>query len=100
MLNDILWINLYWGIVNLLPVLPLDGGHISEALFEKRDGHRGKRKALVLSAWVAAILAVLGLLTQSLYLAMMYGVLAVGSVQKLEEQKPFFPRRAYESWRR
>jgi len=99
-LNDLLWVNLGWGLVNLLPVLPLDGGSISKALFEKRYGHRGKRKALLTSAATAGVIAALGLATQSLYVAMMFGVLAVGSLQKLEEQKPFFPRRSYESWRR
>lgn len=27
-------INLYWGLLNLIPVLPLDGGHIAHALFQ------------------------------------------------------------------
>ena len=99
-LNDLLWVNLSWGMVNLLPVLPLDGGHISEALFERREGYSGKRKALMLSAVVAGALTALGLLTHSLYLAMMFGVLAIGSLQKLESMKAFFARRSYEEWRR
>jgi stage IV sporulation protein FB len=100
LLNDLLWVNLYWGLVNLLPVLPLDGGHISEALFQKREGYRGKRKALMLSGAVAATVAVLGLASHSLYLALVFGMLAAGSLQKLEALKPLYPRRSYESWRR
>ena len=26
--NDLLWVNIGWGIFNLLPILPLDGGHV------------------------------------------------------------------------
>jgi len=36
------WINLGWGLVNLLPVLPLDGGRVSEelcGLWRRRDGY-------------------------------------------------------------
>jgi membrane-associated protease RseP (regulator of RpoE activity) len=99
-LNDLLWVNLYWGIINLLPVLPMDGGSISQALFEHRSGYRGKRKALILSASAAAIVAVLGLVSHSMYLALMFGMLAAGSMQKLGEHKPLLARRPYESWRR
>ena len=30
---DMLWVNIYWGLVNLLPVYPLDGGQIARELF-------------------------------------------------------------------
>jgi len=29
MLRDLLWINILWGLMNLLPIYPLDGGQIS-----------------------------------------------------------------------
>lgn len=29
----LVWVNLGWGLVNLLPVLPLDGGHVIQHLF-------------------------------------------------------------------
>jgi stage IV sporulation protein FB len=31
---DLIWINLFWGVLNLLPILPLDGGRVSETLCE------------------------------------------------------------------
>jgi hypothetical protein len=42
--------------------------------------------------------AVLGLYTRSMYLVAMFGILAAGSAQMLEAEKPIF--RPYESWRR
>ena len=43
----VLWINLGWGLVNLLPVLPLDGGHILAELLPGRRDERWRRAALV-----------------------------------------------------
>ena len=31
---DLLFVNIFWGLVNLLPVFPLDGGQISRELFQ------------------------------------------------------------------
>jgi Zn-dependent protease len=81
MLNDLLYVNIYWGLVNLLPIHPLDGGHIARALFEQSDPARGRRRALWLSAAVAAGVAGLGLLAGSLYLMVLFALLAVSSVQ-------------------
>src|SRR5580700_3966985 len=47
------FINLWWGLVNLLPVLPLDGGRISEALFRRFRPWDGARLAAMLSVIVA-----------------------------------------------
>lgn len=30
LLHDLIWINFWWGVLNLLPILPLDGGRITE----------------------------------------------------------------------
>jgi Zn-dependent protease len=32
LLNDLLFVNFDWGLVNLLPVYPLDGGHAARAV--------------------------------------------------------------------
>ena len=99
-LNDLLWVNIYWGFVNLLPVYPLDGSHIAEALLDRYYPAGSKRTALRISAITASLIAVLALVGYSVYLALMFGFLAFGSIQRLNAMKPIFPRRAYESWRR
>jgi stage IV sporulation protein FB len=40
-----LWINLGWGLVNLLPVLPLDGGHVMAELLPGDREQRWRRAA-------------------------------------------------------
>ena len=39
--RQMVWVNLYWSLVNLLPVLPLDGGRVSQVVcneLNRRDG--------------------------------------------------------------
>jgi len=50
------WINLAWGALNLLPVLPLDGGHVMQELLPGEAADRPVRAAVV-SVVVAALTA-------------------------------------------
>ena len=43
----VLWTNVGWGLVNLLPVLPLDGGHILAELLPGDRATRNRRAAFV-----------------------------------------------------
>jgi stage IV sporulation protein FB len=86
--NDLLWVNFYWGLVNLLPVHPLDGGHAARAILEQVDPQNGWRKALILSATVAGAVALFGIFEQSYYLALMFVILAVTSLQLLDSAQP------------
>jgi stage IV sporulation protein FB len=97
-INDLLWINFYWGLMNLLPVYPLDGGQASRALFERADPVRGRRRSLRLSMLVAAAIALSALLDHNTYLVWMFGLLAAGSAQLLESNKPMFRPGTYR-WR-
>lgn len=55
------WINLFWGVVNLLPVFPLDGGQVSQEVCEGLWRRRGPRVALWISFAVAVLIAVYSL---------------------------------------
>ncbi len=94
---DLFWINLLWGLLNLLPIWPLDGGHISRELFEGFVPANGTRIALGLSGVVAGLLALNSLMAMSgrpllpffsrgdLYLVLLFGLLAVGSFQAMQQ---------------
>ncbi|MDR3703088.1 MAG: site-2 protease family protein [Candidatus Sulfopaludibacter sp.] len=84
LINDLLWVNVYWGLINLLPVHPLDGGHAARAVFEQADPANGPRKALILSAIVSGGVAFFAVLEHSLYLTLMFTILAVSSLQLLD----------------
>jgi stage IV sporulation protein FB len=83
-LADLLYVNVFWGLVNLLPVFPLDGGQISRELFNLKDPRYGATQALQLSAGVAVLLAAYALLNQRFYVALMFGYLAYSNFQTLQ----------------
>jgi stage IV sporulation protein FB len=90
LLRDLMWVNGFWGLVNLLPIYPLDGGQAARALFEKHNAARGHRRSLIVSTAVAAIVAVLALLLRSTYMVLFFGSLAAASAQALEADRPLF----------
>ncbi len=51
-------INLFWPILNLLPIWPLDGGQITREIFDGVWKGRGMAYSLLLSGIVSAVLAV------------------------------------------
>ncbi len=58
LLNDIIFVNLGWGLLNLLPVLPLDGGHVVANLV----GQLAPRLRPTLPYLIGIAVAVAGLL--------------------------------------
>jgi Zn-dependent protease len=81
----ILWINTFWGLINLLPVFPLDGGRVSQQLFVRFDPWNGFRNALWLSVVTGALLAIVGIaVLDSLYMAFLFGILAAQSYQMIQ----------------
>ena len=92
LVNDLLYVNFYWGMLNLLPVYPLDGGHAARAILEQRDPRGGRRTSLIVSAAVASALALLAISTASYYRVLMFALLAVSSMQALETASDRTPR--------
>ena len=81
----ILWVNIFWGFINLVPAFPLDGGQVARHLWLKADRWDGLRKSLWLSVITGAVMALMGLiLMQSIYIALLFGLLAFQSYQSLQ----------------
>lgn len=76
-----LYVNILWGLVNLLPIYPLDGGQISREIFTKADAWRGTRNSLILSAVVAAGVAGFGLYNRQFFIGIFFGLMAYQSWQ-------------------
>jgi membrane-associated protease RseP (regulator of RpoE activity) len=89
--NHLLWINIYWGLVNLLPVLPLDGGHIAQAMLSKYPD--GEKKALQLSIVTGVLVALAGFVSGSMWVAYMFGFFAYQSWDQLNRSSAW--RRNY-----
>ena len=84
LINTSLWINIFWGLINLLPVFPLDGGQVSRYFLTSIDPHNGFRNALWLSVIVGGIAAIAGYAyLRSIWIAFLFGLLAFQSFQML-----------------
>lgn len=82
----LLYVNVWWGLVNLLPIFPLDGGQIAQQLFVVNDPWGGMVRCLWLSVFVAGGVAVIGLLAfQSTFMAIMFASLAASNYFTLQQ---------------
>jgi stage IV sporulation protein FB len=77
-------VNIWWGLVNLLPVYPLDGGRLSRAVLEIYHPQDALRKSLWLSVYTGAAVALYGLSQQDLYMALFFAYLAYSSFTAVE----------------
>ncbi|MSR60723.1 MAG: Zn-dependent protease [Planctomycetaceae bacterium] len=82
--DQMLFINLWWGVFNLLPIYPLDGGRISRELLTHFRRHDGLKISLILSILVAGALAGYSLSERNTFNAMMCASLAFESFQHLQ----------------
>jgi Zn-dependent protease len=71
--ENLLFVNFGWGLFNLLPMLPLDGGNVMTQLLGVFTGGRGERPARIVSIAVAALALPVALLMQNWWI----GLLAV-----------------------
>lgn len=81
-----LWVNTFWGIMNLLPVFPLDGGRISRELFTLYGRQRPIQNSLLLSVATGIIVATVSIIfLQDYFIAILFGMLAYQSYQSLQK---------------
>ena len=98
--DDLFWINLMWGVVNLLPVWPLDGGQISRDVLTIVSPSNGASVAFGISLVQAGLLAVNALVVDrggkllpgwvpagGLWMVFLFGYLAVVSYVALREEQ-------------
>jgi len=84
LINDLFFITLFWGLVNLLPIYPLDGGQIAREVLVAIQPHEGTRWSLMLSFVTATLMAVVAFVQwQSLFGAILFGYLAYVSYATL-----------------
>jgi Zn-dependent protease len=83
--TSLLWVNLFWGFINLMPVFPLDGGNIARSILLQVDPADGVRKSLWVSVIAGGLIALLAFfLLHSLYMALLFALLAFQSYQSLQ----------------
>ena len=83
MLGNLMQINILWGLINLLPIYPLDGGQISREVCQLSDSRQGMILSLRISMVAAIAMAIVGL-SWGLFTVIMFGYLAYSSYKTLE----------------
>jgi Zn-dependent protease len=78
-----LFVSVYWAILNLLPVYPMDGEKISQELFVLSGDREAIQHSLMLSIAVAAIVAVYAFMNHSNFMAFMFAALAYENYSRL-----------------
>jgi Zn-dependent protease len=87
-LSDIWFVNFFWGAVNLLPILPLDGGNVLFAVAQKVTHGHGERPARTISLVVAGAIALYSLSRGSIFNAIFAGLFALQNFQALRALGP------------
>lgn len=82
-LVDAVYVNLAWGLLNLLPMLPLDGGQVVLALMPGRDELVRVRRASYASLGVAAVVALGALAWGEPIAAALVVFFAAGNLQRV-----------------
>lgn len=62
--DNLLFVNFGWGVLNLLPMLPLDGGSVMTQALDALTGGRGERPARIVSIVVASLAVAAALVFQ------------------------------------
>ena len=75
--------SIFWALINLLPVLPLDGGHIARSFVLMQGGDI--TTALWISVIAAGLTAAYGMSIGQTYIAIFFLILGVSSFQALQQ---------------
>jgi Zn-dependent protease len=79
-----LYVSVYWALLNLLPIYPLDGGQIARELFFLWDRGDAVQHSLILSVLAGGVTAVWGFSMGNTYLGILFAMLAYSSYTLLQ----------------
>lgn len=80
-----IWANIFFNILNLAPVFPLDGGQIARQLFVIQDGFNGIRNSMMLSIIAGAAIAILSLANGDRFIAIFFGFMAWSNYMTMQQ---------------
>jgi stage IV sporulation protein FB len=84
-LDSLIYIGVFWGAMNLMPIYPLDGGQVAREVLMRLSPQNGVRLSLIVSILTAALAAAfVGLQLRDWYLTLFFAYLAYNSYAMLE----------------
>ena len=82
-LSQLLWVNIGWGIINLVPMLPLDGGNVMRSLWHWLFRPYDERTPLLISIVIGVLLVIAGLILSQTFLAILAFYITLNNFQAL-----------------
>lgn len=82
MIDFYLFPSIFWAVLNLVPVLPLDGGRVAYSVVQLRGGD--VTQAIWISVIASAIVALYGFSSGQTYMAIMFMILGINNYQRLQ----------------
>lgn len=82
-------VNLFWTVMNLIPVLPLDGGHLLSIMLESLFGFRGIKMAIVIGMVIAIMISILFFVMGMFLIGALFLILTFESFRSLKYYRIF-----------
>jgi stage IV sporulation protein FB len=82
--RDLIWVNIGWGLLNLLPIMPLDGGNIMNSVAVMLRGKKDSRIPLYVSISVSSVLCVLAVQRGMIWGGILTGWMAFSNFRSLQ----------------
>lgn len=97
---QMLWINLLWGLFNLLPLWPLDGGQITSTFLGKVNPRDGERWGHIIALLTAAAIVMWAISREDYYIAVFVGFIGFMNYQILQSMHDSYRANRDSDWGR
>jgi stage IV sporulation protein FB len=89
--SNMIWVNVFWGLLNWLPIRPLDGGHLLVSLLQKVTPARAERIANVVFFVTAVAALAIALWLERIFIVVLAGWLVLGELTRGRPVRPPTP---------
>ena len=83
--RDLWMVNIVWGIVNLLPLLPMDGGNVTRSVLNIFTKGKGERPARIISIITCVGFLALAVYWRSFFIGVMGAMFMFSNIQALRQ---------------
>lgn len=90
-LENLIIVNVFWGLLNWLPIRPLDGGHLFTSLLEKVAPNNSERIANATFLVTALLALAAAIRFQLIFVGLLSGWLVWGELTRGRERRPAMP---------
>lgn len=87
-LEMLVYVNVFWGLLNWLPIRPLDGGHLLESFLDRFIPHRADLIARIVFTGTAAAAVAFAIWQDRLFIAVLAGWLLLSELSVGREPRP------------